>query len=76
MSFCQFCWLEIQFAQRLGKWIPIGPDFKDHRESCAASTRFRKDEIRDKNHEARVDDFLQSHRRKKRKARTTHLSTT
>lgn len=58
MANCKFCGVEIEFATLGGLNIPIDPDFGDHRASCSARTVFSQEKLRDRNHEARVRDFL------------------
>ena len=58
MAHCKFCGLEIEWGQVQGATVPLDPDFTDHRKACSAWTHDSRAQVRDRNHESRVKDFL------------------
>jgi hypothetical protein len=67
MSKCKFCGEVIRWCATASGWVPRNAQSAtDHRETCAASTKFHRHKTRDENHEVAVRAFLGQMRGKSR----------
>lgn len=67
MGRCRWCGFEVEWVLQGGLLVPVDPNFRDHRESCAGRTRFSREAIRDHNHEHQVKRFLALAARKRKR---------
>ena len=60
MAYCKFCGLSVEWDHGGKTPIPRNHDGRDHRETCANFGNGYRHKVRDSNHEAAVQQFLES----------------